>query len=1263
MFTEKRERRLGLILALLSVVAILGLAHMASADATGTGGEDVSYGSSLLPYGGVTVPWDELTDGASYYVIQGGDVRISFEGHDATGVEVMLAGSGLNTDYHESVIHGELEGTVTFSIDGRAVTLVMVPGVGYDLPIYGARTEKQFPSPTSVTFYVGEYKSYSWSISASDFKYISTSDISSGFGVSENGLQYSYSDSTLKLYGTPTKAFRTGAYADFGSTSLGTRYTGLTVNSLYKVTFNANGGSCGTSYKGFLDDSDSVILPSATRTDYNFLGWYTAASGGTYVGTVNDDMFALYSPTKSVTLYAHWEQTNEPVTSIDITGSDSVKKGESTTLTAISNPSKASDRHVNWTVTSGSSYITLGGTTDTTSGGTVTVTGKAVGTATVKATARDGSGVTATFTITVTEDPVTHSYTLRYDADGGSGAPTSFSDTSTDTYYDTTVSTKKPAKSGYTFLGWSMYSGDDTVDYEPGESIRLTPGTTTLYAVWKQMTEYWYLYFDASGGTGAPSRQSVLVEDGASSVSVAISSTAPTRSGYDFAGWSKTNGSTTAAYQPGGRITLTSSSTTLYAVWEEVATVNTFILEFDTVGGAGGPGRISVSDTTASKTTNIPDGRPVKQGYNFAGWGESSGTGTVRYQPGDSITLSPGTKVLYAVWTQDSYVLLLDTAGGTPSGWTLTGSGSAGGYTFTIPSDHIPTRSGHIFAGWAESMGGAVKVSPGGTYHVESSGTLYAVWTEVAEKVTYTLRYDVSPGTGGPEDATVEVDEGRTATITITDTVPKRSGYSFRGWSDVYGSENPLYGSGETITLTSTTTTLYAVWAMQPVTFTLSYVGNFSGASGVPSKQTVSVAATSYTFTVSDQIPTVSGRLFLGWSKSADASVASYAPGSTITVSKGTTTLYGVWVLEKKMWTLEYDTNGGEGGPGTVMEEASGISHGFVIPDDAPTKEGYTFVGWSSSGGSQTANLYAGDVFTTSQQSSRLYAVWAVDTSDRFVLCFDANGGTGAPVTMTGSGRGTYTMTVPDTVPVWTGHVFKGWSKTADGDVQYQPGDGILFTSPGQIDLYAVWEETVVREVTYILNFDANGGTGAPAQMRGTSDTGVYVFDIPWDIPARDGHTFAGWSTQRDGRAMYDAGGNYHMMGALDAEATLYAVWRDASAPVEEPVAVIKIKVDGFTIRYDATGSVDHGRVSWDFGDGQRSLLESGSHTYSEAGEYTVTLTVWNGTLSDTVSQTVAVDGSSSDDGSASGTLRAAVLLIVIGLLALVVVLRLSGLL
>ena len=86
----------------------------------------------------------------------------------------------------------------------------------------------------------------------------------------------------------------------------------------------------------------------------------------------------------------------------------------------------------------------------------------------------------------------------------------------------------------------------------------------------KPTSRVYYLYYDANGGSGAPPTQS-SVSTTNSSWTFTISSTEPTRSGYTFLGWAKSSTATSASYQPGDTISLTSSSpkATLYAVWEE----------------------------------------------------------------------------------------------------------------------------------------------------------------------------------------------------------------------------------------------------------------------------------------------------------------------------------------------------------------------------------------------------------------------------------------------------------------------------------------------------------------------------------------------------------------------------------------------------------------------------------------------------------------------------------------------------------------------
>ncbi len=171
------------------------------------------------------------------------------------------------------------------------------------------------------------------------------------------------------------------------------------------------------------------------------------------------------------------------VHSITISGPSTVYVGSSITLTATTSPTDADDRGVVWTITSGSTRVTYT-TSDTTTGGKIVLTGVSAGSVTVKATAADGSGVYATKTITVSNNI----YYLYYDANGGSGAPStqSYSAGSALTH-SFTISSTAPVRDGFDFKGWATNSSGTGTIYQPGDTIRvLKNSSVTLYAVWEE---------------------------------------------------------------------------------------------------------------------------------------------------------------------------------------------------------------------------------------------------------------------------------------------------------------------------------------------------------------------------------------------------------------------------------------------------------------------------------------------------------------------------------------------------------------------------------------------------------------------------------------------------------------------------------------------------------------------------------------------------------------------------------------------------------
>ena len=151
---------------------------------------------------------------------------------------------------------------------------------------------------------------------------------------------------------------------------------------------------------------------------------------------------------------------------------------------------------------------------------------------------------------------VTWQWTVSYNANGGSGAPAS----QTKTYgTNLTLSSVKPTRTGYTFLGWSTSSTATSATYAAGGTYTENAGAT-LYAVWKINT--YTISYNANGGSGAPASQTKTY-----GTNLTLSSVKPTRTNYNFLGWSTSSSATTAQYAAGGTYT-SNAAATLYAVWE-----------------------------------------------------------------------------------------------------------------------------------------------------------------------------------------------------------------------------------------------------------------------------------------------------------------------------------------------------------------------------------------------------------------------------------------------------------------------------------------------------------------------------------------------------------------------------------------------------------------------------------------------------------------------------------------------------------------------
>lgn len=139
-------------------------------------------------------------------------------------------------------------------------------------------------------------------------------------------------------------------------------------------------------------------------------------------------------------------------------------------------------------------------------------------------------------------------------------------------------------------------------------------------------------------------------------------------------------------------------------------------------------------------------------------------------------------------------------------------------------------------------------------------------------------------------------------------------------------------------------------------------------------------AATTFTFNVNRAKLTRSGYDHIGWADKADAVTAKYTGGDPIVLTKDnpTKTIYAVWM---PFFELKYDANGGTGAPASQTRTAAHPTVNrvtFTVPNQTPTKEGYTFKGWADSATATDAQYQPGGTVDVKHENSpkTVYAVW-----------------------------------------------------------------------------------------------------------------------------------------------------------------------------------------------------------------------------------------------------------------------------------------------
>lgn len=397
--------------------------------------------------------------------------------------------------------------------------------------------------------------------------------------------------------------------------------------------------------------------------------------------------------------------------------------------------------------------------------------------------------------------------------------------------------------------------------------------------------------YNGQGGTGVPSATTGWERDipYGSTFTVWLSGTSPTRTGYNFLGWSESMGATSATYQPSDSVTFTANGTAvsmaLYAVWS----VKTYTVSYNK--GSNGTG----TNTTATKTYDVDltlkNAIFTRTNYTQDGWSSSDG-GSKSYNLGGTYSANAAI-TLYPHWVANTYSISYNanSGSGAPSATTGSYNGTAGNSISVTLSSTKPTRTGYDFLGWSENSGAtAADYSAGGSYSftIPNGGgavtkTLYAVW----KLKTYTVSYN--KGTNGTGTNTTDTKTHGVA-LTLKNAIFTRTGYTQSAWATSDGGSQ-AYALGASYT-TNAAVTLYPVWSA-----TTSTVSASNGTLGTAQTLTVTRYDNSYTHTITysygsttGTIVTKSSNTSISWTP--PLSLASQFPSATSGTCTLTVTTY-----------------------------------------------------------------------------------------------------------------------------------------------------------------------------------------------------------------------------------------------------------------------------------------------------------------------------------------------------------------------------------
>ena len=464
---------------------------------------------------------------------------------------------------------------------------------------------------------------------------------------------------------------------------------------------------------------------------------------------------------------------------------------------------------------------------------------------------------------------------------------------------------------------------------------------------------------------------------------------------------------------PGDKITVT-KNTTLRAVYTNKPQTVTIKYHYNFTDKDGNYNDATFEDDNHPKNTNaivksLKDvGFNAPIGYEFLGWATTPDSNTIEYVEDDPVFVdATGDNNLYAVWQVKTYtVKWVDDDETTLIYQKDYEYGAMPQFEGVEPTKAADAQYTYTFKGWNKDY-----------TEVKGNQTYVAVYEKTTNKYTVkwvdddetTLIYQKDYEYGAmPQFEGAEPTKAADAQYT----------YTFKGWNKDY---TEVKGNQTYVAVYDKAVNKYTVKWVDDDETTLIYQKDYEyGAmpqfEGVePTK----AADAQYTYT------------FKGWTPKV----------KTVT---GDATYQATYTKEANSYTLTYDLDGGEWENDTTYTYPKKYNEEVEVKAD-PTKEGYTFAGWTSA-----EVEVVNDKFTMPAKNVTLTAKWVANI---YKVTYDLDGGEWTEATNEFPYEYKATVEVVKTVPTREGYKFSDWRSeevTIENDAFTMPAKDVV--------LKAVWE-------------------------------------------------------------------------------------------------------------------------------------------------------------------------------------------------------------